>query len=82
MTSFYAGFVIFSIIGVMAHESDLPVSKVISSGESIQAHNIVTYFIFFYRFQILLSSVCIAPDANAGYRPVATGGAWRGALPP
>jgi len=32
-TSFYAGFVIFSIIGFMAFETGLPVGEVITQGE-------------------------------------------------
>ena len=32
LTSFYAGFVMFSVIGFMAHEANLPVKDVVTSG--------------------------------------------------
>ena len=33
LTSFYGGFVIFCVVGFMAHEAGLPVNEVIHSGE-------------------------------------------------
>ena len=33
-TSFFGGFVIFSVIGFMAHEAGLPVEDVVKSGAS------------------------------------------------
>lgn len=32
LTSFYVGFVVFSVVGFMAYESGLPVANVITSG--------------------------------------------------
>ena len=32
MTSFFAGFVVFSVVGFLAYTADLPVSEVITSG--------------------------------------------------
>ena len=48
-TSFFGGFVIFSVIGFMAHEAGLPVSDVVKSG----AYD-VTYFLSFHTAKLQL----------------------------
>ena len=45
LTSFYGGFVIFSVLGYMSYEAKLPIDKVATSGSIIICVRINVFFV-------------------------------------
>lgn len=73
LTSFYAGFVVFSTLGYMAHVKQTDVGSVTQGGEPVICYVYSSFLMFFLpklmktNFIVIITSFCCLINVNSDY---------------